>query len=604
MKKTHTLHLGLLMVLMAINSYVQAQTYTFTNATATGNLGPTQVLADAEYLGTTLAGNVTVIAGIQYWTVPTTGNYQIEAYGGQGYGSFGGRGAHMTGDFALNAGDVLTILVGQQAGDYLNFPATTYNHQFGGGGGSFITTSTNTPLVVAGGGGGNHGTSFVTSADGQITTTGNAGANASITGAGGTAGNGGLQASSADAGGGLIGDGDGTAGGVSFINGGLGGIDEGTGGFGCGGGTSSWNNYRGGGGGGYSGGGGANNSGSCCPAAGGGGSFNSGTNQNNLAGIQLGHGSVVITSLCSVTSALTLDATTLSDLTDACSVAAPTAPTATNNCVSINGTPDVTFPITTQGTTVITWSFNDGVNTIVTQTQNVIINDATAPTPDIATLSDSTYWCVVNSLAVPTATDNCEGAITGTTTTTLPITTSGLTVVTWTYADSSGNTVTQTQNITLNVIDNGISQLGDSLNADMSGYSYQWLNCDSANAIIPGDTNHTYTPTIAGSYAVEVTSNGCIDTSACLSFSFVGINEMGKQSFVMYPNPSNDGMFTISTKSPIIQLDVIDAVGRTIQLQIDPSTGLINGSSLVSGKYIVRVITEEKVYTKQLMVLK
>ena len=515
------------MFLMTMNFYVHGQTYNFTNATATGNVGPTQVMADAAYLGTTLDGNVDVINGIQYWIVPTSGNYQIETNGGQGYGSFGGRGAQMIGEFTLLAGDTLKILVGQQAGHYLNYPSTSYNHQFGGGGGSFVTQMDNTPLVVAGGGGGNHGVSFVTSSDGQITTSGSAGANASLTGAGGAAGNGGLQASSADAGGGLIGDGDGTAGGVSFINGGLGGIDEGTGGFGCGGGTSSWNNYRGGGGGGYSGGGGANNSGTCCPSGGGAGSFNSGINQNNLAGVQLGHGSVVITLNCSPT-ALTPDSAVLNDLTGTCIVAAPTAPTATNDCGNtVSGTPDVTFPVTATGTTVVTWTFVDGTLT-TTQLQDVII------TP----------------------------------------------------------------------IDNGISQTANILTADMSGYSYQWLNCDSSNAIIPGETNQTYTPTIAGNYAVEVTSNGCVDTSACLSFSFVGINEMEKQSFVMYPNPSNDGMFTISTKSPIIQLDVIDAVGRTIQLQIDPSTGLINGSSLVSGKYIVRLITEEKVYTKQLMIVK
>ncbi len=269
---------------------------TFKTAGATGNLGPTQAMVNAAYAGTNLAGNVTVTGGIQYWTVPTTGVYTIETFGGQGYGPFGGRGAHMKGEFSLTQGDVLKILVGQKAGDYLNFPATTYNHQFGGGGGSFVTTNTNTPLIIAGGGGGSHATSYITTCDGQITTSGAAGVNAGLVGAGGTAGNGGLEASSADGGGGLLSDGTGNgAQGIAFINGGLGGIDEGTGGFGCGGGTSSWNNYRGGGGGGYSGGGGANNSGACCPSAGGGGSFNAGANQTNVAGANLGDGMVIIT---------------------------------------------------------------------------------------------------------------------------------------------------------------------------------------------------------------------------------------------------------------------------------------------------------------------
>lgn len=278
-------------------SFTFSQTvYTFTSGGVTGNIGPTQADINAAYSGTNLAGNVTVTGGIQYWTVPTSGMYKIEAFGGQGYGPFGGRGAHISGEFTLNAGDQIKILVGQKAGDYFNFPSTSYNGQFGGGGGSFVTTTTNVPYVVAGGGGGSHLTAYSTTADGQITTSGAAGTGVT-TGAGGTGGNGGLDANSADGGGGITGNGGGVTGGQSFVNGGLGGIDEGTGGFGCGGGTSSWNNLRGGGGGGYSGGGGGTNNGACCPNGGGGGSYNNGGNPVNIAGVQTGDGMVIITSL-------------------------------------------------------------------------------------------------------------------------------------------------------------------------------------------------------------------------------------------------------------------------------------------------------------------
>jgi hypothetical protein len=270
--------------------------YTFTSGGTTGNVGPTQAAMNTAYSGTNLAGNVTVTGGIQYWTVPTSGMYKIEAFGGQGWGDFGGRGAHIKGEFTLTAGTQIKILVGQKAGPYLSFPATTYNGQFGGGGGSFITDLSNVPYVVAGGGGGNHLSAFSTVADGQITTSGAAGTG-TVSGFGGTAGGGGGEASSADGGGGITGNGGGLAGGQSFVNGGLGGIDEGTGGFGCGGGTSSWNNFRGGGGGGYSGGGGGNNNSPCCPNGGGGGSYNNGGNPVNIAGVNIGDGTVIITSL-------------------------------------------------------------------------------------------------------------------------------------------------------------------------------------------------------------------------------------------------------------------------------------------------------------------
>ncbi|HWS60151.1 MAG TPA: zinc-dependent metalloprotease family protein, partial [Flavobacterium sp.] len=64
--------------------------------------------------------------------------------------------------------------------------------------------------------------------------------------------------------------------------------------------------------------------------------------------------------------------TNLPDVTAQCSVASITAPTAASNCVpTITGTTLSVFPITTQGTTVVTWTYNDGNGNILTQNQNV-----------------------------------------------------------------------------------------------------------------------------------------------------------------------------------------------------------------------------------------
>jgi hypothetical protein len=270
--------------------------YTFSASGGTGKTGPTQAMCNTQYAGTNLSGNITVSGGIQTWTVPTSGPYKIECFGAQGYGPFGGRGAHISGEFNLTAGMQLKILVGQQAP-----PPVSSVNQYAGGGGSFVTDLTNSPYVVAGGGGGNHSGAFVSTADGSITTSGFAGA-ASNSGFAGTGGLGGGGASSADGGGGITGNGGGIGGGFSFTNGAVGGAGttsgHGEGGFGCGGGTSSWDNYRAGGGGGYSGGGGGGENGQInAPAGGGGGSFNGGTNPVNLAGVQLDDGLVVFTLL-------------------------------------------------------------------------------------------------------------------------------------------------------------------------------------------------------------------------------------------------------------------------------------------------------------------
>ncbi len=145
------------------------------------------------------------------------------------------------------------------------------------------------------------------------------------------------------------------------------------------------------------------------------------------------------------------DILTLSDITAECEVTTITTPSATDNCIGLLlGTTTTVFPITTQGTTVVTWSYNDGNGNISTQTQNVIINDITAPVVDISTLSDVTSVCQLVSLSSPSASDNCNGTILGTTTAILPITAQGTTTVTWTYDDGNGNSSTQTQDIIIN----------------------------------------------------------------------------------------------------------------------------------------------------------
>ena len=269
---------------------VQLPTYTFTTCGATGRFGPSQAQVNTAYVGTPLAGQVTSNAGIQLWTVPTTGTYVIETRGAKGYGTNGGRGARMIGTFNLTAGQQLKIVVGQQA----PVPIGSYSNQFGGGGGSFVTLANNTPLIVAGGGGGSHSLTFNSISDALLGINGGNGATGPINGVGGVGGAGGGTASSADGGGGINGNGTGAGGGIAFINGANGGSNIGVGGFGGGGGTSSWNNRRAGGGGGYSGGGAAGSTTTGYPQGGGGGSYNNGTNQSNTAGFNTGDGQVII----------------------------------------------------------------------------------------------------------------------------------------------------------------------------------------------------------------------------------------------------------------------------------------------------------------------
>ena len=270
----------------------------FTTCTNTGRLGPSQAQCTSAYTGTNLAGLVTVTSGYQYWTVPATGTYRIEAWGAAGGNSVsnGGYGNYMRGDFSLSSGTQLKILVGQK-GD-------STGQAGGGGGGSFVAYTNNNPLVVSGGGGGVIGASD-SNAHGSNSTSGNTGYGGGPTagqnGYGGT--NGGVFG---EAGAGMFGDPIGTrsypeaaiaksfnstgVGGHGGTPGGWPGGTAGDGGFGGGGSACSCSTGGAGAGGGYSGGSASNG----YYAGGGGGSYNSGTNKIGIVGQNSGQGKVNI----------------------------------------------------------------------------------------------------------------------------------------------------------------------------------------------------------------------------------------------------------------------------------------------------------------------
>jgi hypothetical protein len=139
----------------------------------------------------------------------------------------------------------------------------------------------------------------------------------------------------------------------------------------------------------------------------------------------------------------------LPNATGQCSVTV-TAPTATSACLgTITGTTTNPLTYSTQGSYVITWTYNDGNGNTATQDQTVTIDDTV--TPIIPVLAEVSGQNSV-TLVAPTTTDACAGTITGTTTTAFPITTQGTTIVIWTFDDTNGQYITATQNVIIDSI--------------------------------------------------------------------------------------------------------------------------------------------------------
>ncbi len=144
----------------------------------------------------------------------------------------------------------------------------------------------------------------------------------------------------------------------------------------------------------------------------------------------------------------TPDIAVLPTISGECSVTVSTVPTATDNCAGqITATTTDALTYTTQGTYTITWKYDDGHGNISTQQQTVEVKDVTAPVPNVAVLPTISGECSVTIATAPTATDNCAGQVTGTTTDALTYTTQGTYTINWKYDDGNGNTSTQQQTV-------------------------------------------------------------------------------------------------------------------------------------------------------------
>lgn len=137
--------------------------------------------------------------------------------------------------------------------------------------------------------------------------------------------------------------------------------------------------------------------------------------------------------------------------------------------------------------------------------------------------------------------------------------------------------------------DNGVTVAEDTLTAVETNAQYQWINCDNNQPII-GESQQSFVATETGSYAVEITKDGCTVTSECVEIEVLGIESIEKYSFDIYPNPASNFMFLkgdVLSASP--SLKVIDISGKDISNSISTSTFndeiKIDTEALTSGIY-------------------
>jgi len=146
-----------------------------------------------------------------------------------------------------------------------------------------------------------------------------------------------------------------------------------------------------------------------------------------------------------------------------------------------------------------------------------------------------------------------------------------------------------------------VTKSGNKLTSSDTWANHQWVDCGNGYSVISGATTKDYTPSVTGSYACIITRGTCSDTTACttVTISTIGIEEELKNSFSMYPNPTN-GLVVVNHPESIQFVTVKNIAGKQIA-NYSNSVKEIDFSSFPAGVYFVQVGVKGYVFTEKLI---
>lgn len=133
--------------------------------------------------------------------------------------------------------------------------------------------------------------------------------------------------------------------------------------------------------------------------------------------------------------------------------------------------------------------------------------------------------------------------------------------------------------------------------AQGTGVDYQWLDCSNGYSPISGATQQHYVSQGGDTVAVEISKNGCVDTSDCYILKgLVGIEESLSSDVKVFPNPASEFLrlqFSGATKFQAYR--IIDIRGRAVRqgfISPDVASLEIPVSGLTAGVYIMELSGE------------
>ncbi|ALO16499.1 hypothetical protein L21SP5_02879 [Salinivirga cyanobacteriivorans] len=168
---------------------------------------------------------------------------------------------------------------------------------------------------------------------------------------------------------------------------------------------------------------------------------------------------------------------------------------------------------------------------------------------------------------------------------------------TYTLSTTAGCDSVVTLDLTISDVDATVSVNGFVITANATGATYQWLDCDDNYTAISGETGQSFTATANGNYAVEVTQNGCTDTSDCIAITGLGIDENSFGNRVrIYPNPTNGKLrIALDDNYRKVQVRISNVTGQNILTKKYDATDQIDMD--IEGKpgvYFIQLTVDDK----------
>lgn len=167
------------------------------------------------------------------------------------------------------------------------------------------------------------------------------------------------------------------------------------------------------------------------------------------------------------------------------------------------------------------------------------------------------------------------------------------------------DSIEYTLNVTINNADVSYTRSVNTLTANTTNASatFSWLDCKNNMSAIAGQTSKSFTPAGDGRFALSVTENNCVDTSACIDFLVNGVSSLSLNWLSIKPNPSK-GTFQLSTTTALNDVSIL-LVNAQGQLAKSWNFATFSGESLeaevAAGLWFIQIKSREGQQTLPLM---